>query len=100
MAEDGAPQVAAFFGHDVEDAATVPFPAGEMDLQRYAGRFLRSRRAAEDLFLLGGEVFGDADLADDAGADAVDALDDVALDLLGDGSRLMCVRGGGWAGSR
>ena len=99
VAEDRLAQVAAFFGHDVEHAAAVALPAREVDLERDAGRVLRPRRAAQDLFLLGGEILGDADLADDAGADAVDALDDVLLDLRGDGFQAhLLARGAGGRG--
>ena len=77
---------AAFLLHDVEHAVAKAEPARQMHHQRQAGPHLRAGGAAQGFLLVGGEVGGDADLADQADlrVGAVDAVQRLGHDLVGD----------------
>ena len=62
----------------------MALPSRQMHFERHAGGMLRAGRAPQHLLFFGSEVFGDADLADNPGADAIDAIDHVPRDLFRD----------------
>ena len=77
--------IAALLLDDVEHGGAQTEPARQVDHQRQPGARLGAHRAAQRLLLVGREVRRDADLADQADAHTVDAVDRLGHDLVGDG---------------
>ena len=55
-----------------------------MHFERHADGMLGAGGASQHLLFFGSEIFGDPDLADDPGANAIDAIDHIPCDLFGD----------------
>ena len=68
VAEHGLAEIGALGLDDVEHVVAEPEPARQVHHQRQAGPRLRPGSAVQRLALVGGEVRGDADLADQADA--------------------------------
>ena len=85
VAEHGVARIAALLLDDVEHGVAEPEPARQVHHQRQAGPRLRPGGAVQRLALVGGEVWGDTDLADQADAGPVDAIERLGDDLVGDG---------------
>jgi hypothetical protein len=68
VAEDGMAEVAAVLLDEVEDLVAETEPAGQVNHERQTGRLLRPCRPRQRLALVGSELRGDADLADQADA--------------------------------
>ncbi len=85
VAEHGVAGIAALLLDDVEHGGAQTKPAWQMDHQRQPGARLGTHRTAQRLLLLRREVRRHSDLANQADAHTVNAVDRLGHEFVGDG---------------